>query len=461
MEHLSRRHFMQRASAVSLGFAGLSLGLSTKAIASAMARGSSGGFGFGPLVADPAGIFDLPAGFAYTIISRHGEMMSDGFVTPGKPDGMAAFPLGADAARCVIVRNHEIDMNHKCPRPFDGVDGALVKAASARAYDAGNGTPLAGGTTNLVFNTKTQKIERSFLSLVGTERNCAGGPTPWGTWITCEETVSIAGSVREKEHGWNFEVPATGEIGLAEPLPLKAMGRFNHEAVAFSPGGNIYQTEDRSDGLLFRFVPKTYGKLTDGGKLQALVVRDRPSLDTRNWSEQTVKIGERMACAWIDVDEPESMDDSIRYKGYDLGAARFARGEGMWAGADGIYFCCTNGGAAKCGQIFRLRFPNPKSQGGAEQVELELFVQPDDATVLQHADNVTVSPSGHLVVCEDGKGDQHLIGVSPKGECYKLARNAMSGSELAGACFSPDGSTLFVNIQHDGLTLAITGPWKD
>lgn len=456
MDTLSRRHFMQRASAISLGFAGLSSGIASRGIATAMEDSA----GFGDLVPDPDGILDLPAGFSYSIVMRHGDRMDDGFTSPGLPDGMAAFPAGP--GRCVLVRNHEIEAKHRTPRAFDGVDAEMIESVRGKLFDHGYGRPSPGGTTNLVYNTDEQRLEKSFLSITGTERNCAGGPTPWGTWLTCEESVSKKDDdTFEKDHGWVFEVPALTEPGLAEPVPIKAMGRFNHEAVAVSPGGNVYQTEDRHDGLLYRYVPNTPGQLRNGGRLQMLVVKGKPSLDTRNWEGTTVKIGEIFDCEWLDIEEVESPGDTLRTEGFAAGAARFARGEGMWAGSDGVYFCCTNGGKAKAGQIFRLKFDG--SHGDAERVTLELFIQPDDRSVLENADNVTVAPSGpldgHLVVCEDGSGDQFLVLVSPKGECSKLARNAISSSEFAGAAFSPDGSTLFVNIQKDGLTLAITGPW--
>lgn len=453
---VSRRYFMQIASAYSLGFAGLTLGLARGALAEPMDSGT--GPGFGPLVDDPDGLFDLPKGFGYRVISRQGEPMADGMRTPGLPDGMAAFPL--DDERCVVVRNHEIAHGDDVPTAFDGLEEAQIAAIAGLAFDPGRGTPIPGGTTNLVFNTRTQKLERSFLSLAGTERNCAGGPTPWGTWLTCEETVSKAGAAREQDHGWVFEVKPTDRPALSRPLPIKGMGRFNHEAVAVSPAGIVYLTEDRSDGLLYRYIPRVQGRMLEGGRLQFLCVRDRPSLDTRNRDEQRVAIGDVMECAWLDVNDPHSPDDTIRHEGFDRGGARFARGEGMWAGDDGIYFCCTNGGRTGDGQVFKLRFPGGVAEDGHERVQLELFVQPDDAQVLQAADNITVAPNGHLVVCEDGsKRKDCLIGITPRGDCYRLGRNAKSGSELAGAAFSPDGSTLFVNIQHHGLTLAISGPW--
>lgn len=456
MDNFSRRHFMQRASAFSLGFAGLSSGIANRGIAAATADS----VGFGPLLPDPAGILDLPRGYRYSVVIRNGDPMSDGLISPGLPDGMAAFPGGP--GRCIIVRNHEIEAKHRTPRAFDGASADVLAALRPKMYDAGHGTPNPGGTTTLVYNILEQRLERSFLSLAATERNCAGGPTPWGTWLTCEETVSRKDAEHEQDHGWVFEVPALAEPGLADPVPLKAMGRFNHEAVAVSPGGNVYQTEDRSDGLLYRFVPNTPGQLRNGGRLQMLAIKGRPSLDTRNWQTQTVARGQKLSCEWLDVQDVESPGDTLRDEGFAAGAARFARGEGMWAGDDGIYFCCTNGGAAKAGQIFRLAFDG--GHGIDEGVTLELFIQPDDPSVLENADNVTVVPDGplrgHLVVCEDGSGEQFLVLVSPRGECSKLARNALSSSEFAGATFSPDGSTLFVNIQGNGLTLAITGPWQ-
>lgn len=455
-DSVSRRYFMRRATAYSLGFAGLSSGLASRGLAQALLDGSTPGFG--PLVPDPEGVFDLPKGFRYQIISRHGDVMSDGLRTPGLPDGMAVFPL--DEERCVVVRNHELAVDPGRPTAFDDADAARIAGLADRIYDSGHGTPVPGGTTNLVYNTRTQTIERSFLSLAGTERNCAGGPTPWGTWLTCEETVAKAGEGRERDHGWIFEVPARSEPGLADPEPLVEMGRFNHEAVAVSPAGNVYMTEDRGDGLIYRYVPKTPERMREGGRLQFLCVRDRPSLNTSNREEPTVAIGEVFECEWKDVEDRLSPDDTMRHEGFERGGARFARGEGMWAGSDGIYFCCTSGGRTHDGQVFRLRFPDGADGSGEERVQLELFIQPDDSRVLQAADNVTVAPNGHLVVCEDGsKREDCLIGVSPAGRCYRLGRNASSKSELAGAAFSPDGSTMFVNIQHDGLTLAVTGPW--
>jgi secreted PhoX family phosphatase len=317
-------------------------------------------------------------------------------------------------------------------------------------YDPGKAAPSLGGTSTVVYDTKKQKVVRQFLSLAGTLRNCAGGPTPWDSWVTCEESVEKAGKLCAMDHGWCFEVPATDQPKLADPIPLKGMGRFNHEAIAVDPEtGYVYETEDRHDGLIYRFLPKVAGKLAQGGKLQALVAKGKKSLDTRNWEKTTVRLGEKIAVTWMDVDDVESPKDDLRFRGFAAGAARFARGEGMWYGNNGIYFTCTNGGKKKYGQVWKLTGD-----------ELELFAEPNDKDVVDNCDNLTVAPWGDVILCEDGGGKQYLVGVTPKGKFYKLARNSSGGSELAGATFSPDGTTLFVNVQHRGLTLAITGPWK-
>lgn len=449
---LSRRHFLQRAAAVSFGFGGLHAGLARGSVARRLLTLDAAGYG--PLLYDPAGVIDLPRGFTYTIISGHGEEMDDGLLVPGAHDGMGAFP-GPDGMT-LIVRNHEAAAGDDKYSAFGRAAERAGRLGAGGVYDGGHGTPVPGGTTTLLYDTREQRLVRHWLSLAGTERNCAGGPTPWGSWISCEEIVTTPDDRRERVHGWCFEVPATPEMCLAEPRPIEGMGRFNHEAVAIDPAsGMIYLTEDRVDGLVYRYVPERRGDVHAGGTLQALAASGRPGLDTRNWDERTVDPGEPLAAEWIDLDEIDAPDDDLRHRGHAAGAARFARGEGMWWGRGAVYWACTNGGRARAGQIWRL-IPGP--EGSPDR--LELFIEPNDRSVLENADNITFSPRGDIVVCEDGLETQFLVGVTPEGELYKLARNALNGSELAGACFSPDGSTLFVNIQWAGMTLAITGPWR-
>jgi len=451
----SRRNFLKTAAATGLGFAGL------RAVVQGQASGQLAASPLGLLQDDPAGIFKLPKGFSYKVIARTGEAMADGLRMPGKHDGMAAFP-GPDGTT-VVVCNHENSPDAVRIGPF-GEDEKSPEML-AKFYDAGHGkTPGLGGTTNTVFDTKTQKKIRTFMSLGGTERNCAGGPTPWYTWVTCEETNSLQGDVHAVDHGYNFEVTAHAEPGLVDPVPLKAMGRFRHEAIAVDPRTSIvYQTEDRHEGLLYRFIPAVPGELAKGGKLQAMAVLDEPSRDTRNWDNgaPAFPVGTKRKVVWIDMDEVEAPLDDLRFRGEKAGAAVFARGEGAWWGNDQLYFCCTNGGSKGFGQVFTY-VPSP-FEGSEREVEapgeLELFVESHDSNLLENCDNCCVTPWGDLLIAEDSDPPCRLIGVTPKGQLYTLGSNVLNDSELAGPCFSPDGSTLFFNIQNPGMMLAITGPW--
>ena len=278
----------------------------------------------------------------------------------------------------------------------------------------------------------------------------------------------------------------TTEPGLIDPVPLRDMGRFNHEAVCVDPATCIvYQTEDRQDGLLTRFLPNEAENLAAGGKLQALAMVGKPSFDTRNWVDNdakaqtggafqqadptdtankampTIATGTVLDVAWIDLENVDDPEDTLRYRGFEAGAARFARGEGMWFGRDAVYFACTTGGMNRKGQLWR--YVPSRFEGQPEERRfpgrLELFLEPNDHELVENADNLCVAPWGDLIVCEDAGRKNHLVGVTPEGQLYHFGLNVFSNSELAGSCFSPDGQTLFVNIQGDGLTLAITGPW--
>jgi secreted PhoX family phosphatase len=465
----SRRRFLQHAAAFSGGFAGLRSAIG--AIPAGAALQEHSGAGYGPVAATPEGILALPDGFHATVFSKIGEPMNDGLLVPGKHDGMGAFE-GPDGLT-ILIRNHEISPGHNTVGPFDALDDDQRASFDARkVYDIGTLTgpysgPSRGGCTALLYDTKGGNLIHHALVLAGCEHNCAGGVTPHGTWISCEESVVGPADAlsRAQVHGWCFEVPATANPKLIVPQPIKPMGRFNHEAVAVDPAtGIVYMTEDRQDGVLWRYLPKDPHRLLEGGQLQALSIMDQPQRDMRNW-EGTPNIarGKRHATRWITMDDVESADDSLRYRAFERGAARFARGEGMYHGDGCIHFACTTGGATQHGQLWKYVPASPELEGGGGNNEhgghLELFIEPNDATVLEHADNITVAPWGDLIVCEDGLEDQFLLGVTPEGEVYTLAHNLMNHSEFAGATFSPDGTTLFVNIQNPGLTLAITGPW--
>ncbi len=394
--------------------------------------------GYGPLVADPDGLLDLPEGFTYRVLSKLGDAMADGGTVPDHADGMGCFDLGE--GKWALVRNHELNLTQSA--------GAELTSGYGRDAD---GKVLPGGTTTIVLDAATFAVERQFRSLAGTIRNCAGGITPWGSWLTCEEPNVF--QPRLPDHGYVFEVPANA-TGLVEPVPLKAMGRFDHEAVAVDPAtGIVYQTEDKRDGLFYRFIPDTPGKLAEGGRLQALAIDGLP--DSRNFDGQAFEPGSWQAVRWIDMEDVEAPAYDLRQRGAAAGATLFHRGEGVWMGDGELYFCCTGGGAAKLGQIFRLR---PQASGPDR---LQLFLESRSLEELNFGDNLTVAPNGHLIVCEDQYTENvsnHLRGVRPDGTTYPFALCRLD-TELAGACFSPDGRTLFVNVFSPTRTLAITGPW--
>lgn len=443
--------------------------------------------GYGALVRDPDGLLDLPAGFTYRALSmaipgtttdaRFSQTLGNGEPVPAMHDGMGAF-VGPDGLT-ILVRNHECR-----PGMIPRVDDARV-----RPYDR-----LGTGGTTTLWVDNDRKLVQSFPSLSGTLRNCAGGVTPWGTWLTCEECTYMPGARDakshdltpdvEQRHGYVFEVDASSKE-LVDPVPIKGMGRFYHEAVAVDPvTGYVYLSEDRDDGLLYRFRPLVVsrrdrrprdlraGDLAKGGVLEALRIVEKPSALTQNWGERAFTLGRRHVVDWIRIPEPDPEIDmerdpddpdpdplkrnprtspgSTRAQGYRLGAAQFARGEGMLHHGGAIYLCCTNGGEKRFGQVWRLEL---------RTMRLSLAVEPNDQSLLDGPDNLTIAPNGDLFVCEDGRSDNYVVGVTRAGKFYRVARQVPRTGELAGACFSADGRTMFLNLQNPGVTFAIRGPW--
>lgn len=388
----------------------------------------------------------LPAGFRYLTMGWTGDPQADGIATPAAHDGMAAFATGPGRTR--LVRNHELRLGG-APR---GIDARLV-------YD-----PLTGGgTTTLDFDTASGKLLASHSSIAGTSVNCAGGPTPWGSWLTCEETMDQPGlTAASRPHGYIFEVPL---IGAAEPEPLGAMGRFVHEAAAIDPAtGIVYETEDRAFSGLYRFTPNRRGILAAGGALEMLAIARSPLYDTR----VRPVVGRPLRVAWVTIDrpaDPANPDPAAVFRqGYAKGGAIFARLEGAWYGDGRIFIVSTSGGRQKLGQVFAF---DPAAQ------ELTLVFESPAEPVARNLDNITVSPRGGLVVCEDGGPQfQRVHGLTRDGRIFPFAQNniVLDGQkngfrgdfrtrEFAGAVFSPDGQWLFVNAQSPGITFAITGDW--
>ena len=388
-------------------------------------------------------LLHLPTGFRYVSFGWTGDPLRGELTTPGAHDGMAAFPLPR-SSRIRLVRNHELRSG--------------TSFAREPAYDQNAG----GGTTTIEFDTATGAIGEAWASLAGTAVNCAGGSTPWGSWLSCEETTLGPGSDNNylSPHGYVFEVP-TDSASDAEPL--RSMGRFVHEAVALDPAtGIVYETEDRLNAGLYRFVPTEQANLAAGGRLEMLAMADAPQADLR--SGQTADAWRPVT--WVPIDDPdpaEIVDDAVFRQGLAGGGAVFARLEGAWYGDLRIYFVSTNGGDAQMGQVWEL-------DPAADQLRL-LFESPS-AEILDMPDNICVSPRGGLVLCEDGVADQFVRGLTVDGHIFPFAknnvvlageRNGISGDfrqrEFAGATYSPDGQWLFFNAQTPGITFGVTGPW--
>jgi len=416
--------------------------------------------GFGPLrpvrdIATGLPLLRLPKGFSYVSFGWANEALADGTPCPGLHDGMGI--VKAEGDRLTLIRNHELGLQTP---PF---------GKSPPSYDP----PCAGGTTRLVFDSARGELIEMSAALTGTLKNCAGGVTPWGSWLSCEEFVTQAGTESRidgrmvtlaRDHGFLFEVPAEGE---ASAKPLRAMGQFRHEAVAYhAPTGHFYLTEDLEPTAgFYRFIPAEPGKLDAGGKLQLLAVDGMSDL------RSGLHVGQSLATLWVDIEHPEQgyriggAIDGVQRQGFAQGGARFTRLEGCIANGDEVFFTATNGGDAACGQVFAYRPANG---------ELRLVYESVDPEVLEYPDNVVLSPRGGLVLCQDAKrARQKLYGLTAAGELFPFAEQnvvlddtrGFSGdfraAEWAGACFSPDGRWLFANVYFPGLSFAITGPWRD
>ncbi|WP_100405834.1 alkaline phosphatase PhoX [Bacillus solitudinis] len=422
-EGLNRRDFLKVGGmstlALTLGTTGIfTLGGASKGMAST--TNPTGGFGgYGPLIKDPDGILDLPQGFKYRILSKTGDKMTNGDLVPGNHDGMAAFK--GEKNTTILVRNHELSTNASYP-----VNGKNPWSKGA-----------AGGTTTLIVGPD-QKVIKEYVSNSGNIRNCAGGPSTWGTWLTCEETRNLG-------HGFVFEVDPLDPENEMSKTPIRDMGYFSHEACAVDPATGVwYLTEDNNPSYLYRFTPhnrsQKLGSLQEGGILEAASIDELPTSSASHFEH-----GQKFGIVWKQVN-PERAKEDAR----DFNCIAFSRLEGAWFSAGAFWFDDTSAGGGNLGRIYRY-FPATNT--------LELFYESTDANDLEMPDNITITPWGDLWIAEDGHGNDRLIGLTPEGQVYTFAENQLNGSEFAGPVFSHDGNTLFVNMQSPGITFAIWGPF--
>ena len=441
MRSLSRRRFVQLSSIAALGTAVAPLGRFNTRVAAANGHCFPASFlvdGFGPIgpkvplntndLGDVPGLGDirgvamlaLPHKFQYTAISIRGNLMSDGELVPGDHDGMACFQ--GRQGNYILVRNHELSID-------ENEAGSIVgcRAPNGKQYDPFQGDAAGlggGGTTNVVVDRHGRLVE-DYISIGGTIRNCAGGPTPWGSWITCEETTTTPASdeLATKKHGYNFEAPS--QIGEAvDPIPLIAMGRMNHEAVSVDPqNGYVYETEDRGDSCWYRFIPHRnpngFGDLQQGGDLYAMVidpnqvadcdssihlptsiVQGAEVVDTRGLGRGAPDsmlpfLGQPLKVSWVKLDDVDPDGDTLRFEAQSKGAALFWRGEGAWYHRGKHYWVCSGAGDEEEGQVYCY---DPQRE------TVSLIVESTNENFLDGPDNMTIARDGTIYLCEDGSG---------------------------------------------------------
>ena len=529
MTDLDRRSFLKRAGAMTAGTVAVGTGVEVLAQRLAAAtpsapvgdrrRSAKRGYGELELKAPINGgeaWLALPVGFRYSVLSRIGDPMSDGTLTPRACDGMGAFADGHHGVR--LVRNHEIRFIGTGTTATQGqyVVGREM-GGGLRSYPRTYDPRSRGGTTTIRFDRRafhrTGGNVDDFVSNVGTVVNCAGGVHPLlGVWFTCEEIVQQPGNptgspeAQMQRHGYVYPVPASLALAQAPatPQPIVAMGRFAHEAVAVDPAtGIIYETEDAGSGQgsgFYRFLPNESRNPSAGGTLQILGVADPPN-PTRDLRDG-FPAGTAFQVVWITIAQPNPLGSNINAvfeEGYAKGAVLFNRLEGIFYADRSVFFVSTSGGNAKNGDVNsgttdEARRPYPEGYGQIweyrlddDQRQLHLLYESPGGSILDSPDNMAISPRGGIVLCEDDASDgnhaqpgedpsfdvspfhrgsrNRLVGLTIDGEAFPLAENALNEAELAGACWSPDGKFLFCNIFGDdvagsGGTVAITGPWR-
>lgn len=477
-------------------------------------RGINNRAGYGPLteaVDRTTGevLLKLPPGFRYRTFGEQGSLMDDGFLTPPSHDGMMAFRGRRGSIR--LVRNHEtqFQMGNAAGAPASGEVGP-------NPYDAvcNGGTTtieIGGGGYHNRHGRDSWGSVSSWRSASGTYFNCSGGNSTYRTWFTCEELPGGPdigddffgnGQNLTQKHGYMYEVDSRWGPGDAPtPEPITQAGRFTHEGAVMDRNGFVYMTQDDffAPSGLFRYcpprgnVPKRDKRLHDGGILQMLKVVGQNEAEL--FTSQAP--GARYDVEWVNIPDPDPTIPVgtsffgalgvVSSQGFDQGAAKFSRLEGIRRRGNKIYFSSTQGGQGRegasstfgpgFGQIWQLNLKRMQLKLVFEAppvADPTLPVGPGNLPELSLPDNIAISPRGSLVLCEDGTIDKpedgfviphnFMRGLTRDGDLFDFAENVIGDGEFTGATFSPDGRSLFFNVQTTSLdvgrTYEVRGPFQ-